>query len=202
MGRGKAIGKAGLLWVGAGSVVLCMAQAPLANLQPSTECKVFICRKPGTATLKAEGVSNIQVRKLPVAYFDGSVVSLAPGDTVTLGFSKEGGKPTLVSVADDAGSVNIGGSPTSEMTLNLNLKEDGLTLILKNATGRDLQYRLARVLASENGIRTSSRLQCIHKGVSPPLPWIRTQTFLDPASLLLVGDIELLPDEPSSDCRF
>jgi hypothetical protein len=197
------MGKAGILLLSALVAAICTTAAA-AQTVPE-KCKTMACRKPGTVTLRlVEGGTATPPRAVS-PYFDGSVLTLAPGETVTLGYSKSGGKPALASVSDEAGPVDIGPVPAADSMLSFSLKQDdgkpSMTLVVTNTTGNVIRYQAHMYVLAGGGIRSLDTSTCPvlpPQGAAPSFSAI--ETWPRPIVHMVIGLIQALPPDARPSC--
>ena len=190
--------------------ILLLALAVPAAAQPDDpRCRTMACRKPGTSSLRLADGQRIGLPAPAAPYFTGSVLSIVPGETVVLGFSRtpQGlSAPVLLQVSDAAGAVDIGASPTADMSLSFSLaQEEGkpdMVLTVVNKTDVMIKYDAHMYFPAAEGVRNSATSSC------PLMPVLSSgqgfsvfESWPHPIALLLIGRIRTLTPDATAICN-
>jgi hypothetical protein len=186
-------------------LILAFCMATAAAQTAAEKCKTLPCRKPGNVTLRLSEGGTAAPPKAVAPYFDGSVLTLAPGETVTLGYMKGAGKPALVSVSDEAGPVDIGTAAAADATVSYSLKQDegkpGMTLAVTNTTGNVIKYQAHMYVLAGGAIRSLDTTTC---PVLPPQGSATSFTAIEawprPIVHMIIGLIQTLPPDTRLTC--
>jgi hypothetical protein len=197
----------------AGAPLPAAAQAqPQAEPQPDADprCQRLACRKPGASTMRLREGGSITLPRPPAPYFSGSVLSLVPGETVVLGFSRtaEGGlsAPVLLQVSDAAGVVDTGLGPDADMTLSFSFRQqDGkpdMMLTVVNKTHMMIKYDAFMYVPNTGNVRGNGTSSCpVMPALSPAQGFSTFESWPHPIALLLIGRIRVLTPDATAICN-
>ena len=196
------------------------AGAPLpaaaqAQAQPRPDaadprCQRLACRKSGTSTMRLREGGSITLPRPPAPYFSGSVLSLIPGETVVLGFSRtaEGGlsAPVLLQVSDAAGVVDTGLGPDADMTLSFSFRQqDGkpdMMLTVVNKTHMMIKYDAFMYVPGTGTVSGNGTSSCpVMPALSPAQGFSTFESWPHPIALLLIGRIRILTPDATMICN-
>jgi hypothetical protein len=183
-----------------------------AQAQPDADprCQRLACRKPGTSTMRLREGGSITLPKPPAPYFSGSVLSLIPGDTVVLGFSRnpDGGlsAPVLLQVSDTAGVVDTGLGPDADMTLSFSFRQlegkPDMMLTVVNKTHMMIKYDAFMYVPSSGDVSGNGTSSCpVMPALSPAQGFSTFESWPHPIALLLIGRIRVLTPDATAICN-
>lgn len=193
--------------------VLLGLMAPPVLAQPGEadpRCQRMACRKPGTSTMRLREGGSITLPRPPAPYFSGSVLSLIPGDTVVLGFTRtpDGSlsAPVLLQVSDAGGAVDIGSGADAEVTLSFSFQQqDGkpdMMLTVVNKTHMMIKYDAFMYVPGAGNVSGSGTSSCpVMPALSPAQGFSSHESWPHPIALLLIGRIRVLTPDATMICN-
>jgi hypothetical protein len=193
-----------------------LALAPAAAQQADPRCQTLACRKAGDSIVRLREGGSITLPRPPAPYFSGSVLSLIPGETIVLGFTRtsEGGlsAPMLLQVTDASGAVDIGpdlfnqAAAAAETTLSFSLaQQDGkpdMMLTVVNKTHMMIKYDAFMYVPSTANVSGAGTSSCpLMPALSSGQGFVNFESWPHPIALLLIGRIRALTPDATAVCN-
>jgi hypothetical protein len=189
---------------------LSLVLADSGHAQPQTPaqtlaaiCAKVPCRKGGRPVLlRMPDNRGFETKTQPYPFLDdhGTVI-LYPGETITIGFNKNGdslGAPMLLKATDPDGAVDIGAAGTAAASLSFTLKQDdgkpSMMLTAANGVAATLKYNLQMFVPTADGVRSGHSSTC---PLMAPQGSVASfggfESWPHPILMLAISDIRMLP---------
>ena len=187
-----------------------MALPVLAQSDPADpRCRQMACRKPGASTVRLSEGGSITLPRPPSPYFSGSVLSLIPGETVVLGFKREGqglAAPTLLQVSEAGAAVDIGPQAGADLTLSFSLQQQegkpDMMLTVVNRTHMMIKYDAFMYVPAAGNVRGAGTSSCpVMPALSAAQGFSTFELWPHPIALLLIGRVRVLTPDATAICN-
>lgn len=172
-------------------------------------CQQMACRKPGDSTVRLREGGSITLPRPPAPYFSGSVLSLIPGETVVLGFKREGqglSAPVLLQVSEAGAAVDIGPQTGADLTVSFSLQQQegkpDMLLTVVNRTHMMIKYDAFMYVPSAGNVSGAGTTSCpVMPALSAAQGFSTFESWPHPIALLLIGRVRVLTPDATAICN-
>lgn len=197
-----------LIWLAVFATPAPAQPANAPSLQDmAAKCATAVCRKAGvTTTVRLPGGGSATLPRPPFAYFSGWVVTLVPGETVTIGYGPGLTQPVLASVTEDGKAVDVGSPAAAAMSLSFSLAqtegEAGMALTVVNKTDTAIKYDAHMYVPVSGQVRSAGTSTCpLMPAPAPGEGFSNFESWPHPIVLLIIGNIHALPRGAAMSCN-